>query len=183
MLSQVNDLYSWTDQLLGAAFGYADKSTGLLHNHINDSSTFLDTAGSALLSYAAFRVASMAANRTQHVPAAEKIYQTIQGSLGPGGELVGGLDTVDVLQFGVSGPTSPEALSFIVLMSAARRDYAESNVTGLYGPGSSHRYPPTTGPNGTVTPGGAASPASRQKPQPIFALMGGAFILALGVVL
>ncbi len=151
MLQQKADLYSWTGSILDAAYGYADPNNGLVRNHMNDTSSFQDAAGSMLIAYATFRYASMAADADQHVEAAEKIYQTVQGRLDQFGHFVG-LQTVDALSFRSPGPTSPESLAFALMLAAARRDYAQRNVTSLYGPSVTNRAAPVVQ-NGVVQPG------------------------------
>ena len=49
MTSQTSDLQSWAEGILGAAQGYIT-SDGLLHNYINDTSTFEDASSAALMS-------------------------------------------------------------------------------------------------------------------------------------
>ncbi|KAK0546937.1 hypothetical protein OC846_005061 [Tilletia horrida] len=143
MSSQISDLTSWTREILDAAFPLADSSTGLFHNYANVSTQFLDSAGSALLAYSAFRLASMGglddAEVNSLITPAERIYQSVQAGVGPLGDLTPGLDVVNVLSFNSdSTHSSTESLSFLMLLSAARRDFAAGNVTGLTGAGSSN---------------------------------------------
>ena len=119
MLQQQADLFGWTASILDAAYTYADANTGLVRNHINETESFLDAAGSMLIAYSTFRLASMAANSDQHVDAAEKIYSTVQGRLDPFGHFFD-IQTADALTFSEPGPTSPEALAFALLLAAAR---------------------------------------------------------------
>ncbi|CAD6913435.1 unnamed protein product [Tilletia controversa] len=142
MASQITDLTTWTREILEAAFPLADSNTGLFHNYANDSNTFLDSAGSSLLAYSAFRLASigvLSESQSENVVRpAERIYQAVQGSVGTLGDMTNGLDVVNVLSFNSdSAHSSTESLSFLLLLSAARRDYAAGNVTGIRGPGTS----------------------------------------------
>lgn len=135
MSSQKQDLLIWTREILDAAYPFLDSSHALFHNHVNDTSTFLDSAGSAFIAYATFRLAAMDSGNDRHVADAELIYQAIQNQLTP----IGILETpvVNALSFNNAGETSPESLSFILLLEAARRDYHAGNVTSIEGPGTS----------------------------------------------
>ncbi|CAO1619459.1 unnamed protein product [Parajaminaea phylloscopi] len=137
MNSQKQDLVAWTKEILDAAYPFLDPSTSLFRNHINDTSSFPDTAGSAFLAYAAFRLASMVQGDDAHIRDAERIHSAVQDQVSRIGTLMS--PVVNALSFTSEGETSPESLSFILLLEAARRDYHAGNVTGLDGPGSGSR--------------------------------------------
>ncbi|KAK0534506.1 hypothetical protein OC842_002624 [Tilletia horrida] len=179
MSSQVSDLTAWTREILDAAFPLADPATGLFHNYANDTSQFLDSAGSSLLAYSAFRLASMGVFDAQEsarlVTPAERIYAAVQSGVGPLGDMTDGLDVVNVLSFNAdSAHSSTESLSFLLLLSAARRDYAAGNVTGVLGPGTSN-----SGSHGQLNAlgsagsGGTSGSASSSSSSPIGAIVGG----------
>ncbi|KAE8222834.1 hypothetical protein CF319_g4040 [Tilletia indica] len=160
MSGQIRDLTDWTAEILEAAFPLADPASGLFHNYANDTSQFLDSAGSSLLAYSAFRLASMGVlSPTQSesfLKPAERIYQSVQSGVGPLGDMTNGLDVVNVLSFSSdSAHSSTESLAFILLLSAARRDYGAGNVTGLGGPGTS-----TSGKHGRLSALGGGSDSS-----------------------
>ncbi|KDN39322.1 hypothetical protein K437DRAFT_12587 [Tilletiaria anomala UBC 951] len=194
MLQQKADLFNWTSQLLDAAYPLQDHSTGLFHNSMNDTRTFRDAAGSMLLAcgfrhweclYCAepsltrdefvlimcdadstFRFASMAADSATYIDAAEQVYQATSNQLDEFGHFAPSVQTVDALAFNVPGPTSPEALSFALMLGAARRDYHKKNVTGIYGPGSNNRLRPTLQ-NGRLTIGEIVNAAPPTASSPI----------------
>lgn len=49
MVQQRTNLYAWIAELLDAAYRVADPATGLWHNYMNRTDTFLDASGSMLL--------------------------------------------------------------------------------------------------------------------------------------
>lgn len=134
MASQKRDLIAWTKEILDAAYPFLNSQRSLFHNYINDSSTFLDTAGSAFIAYATFRLASMDSSNNDHIQTAEQIYQAVQNQLSPIGSFSS--PVVNALSFSTAGTTSPESLAFVMLLEAARRDYHAGNVTGIDGPGT-----------------------------------------------
>lgn len=133
MQSEKTDLVNWTNEILEAAYPLVDPTTNLFHNYLNDSTSFTDAAGSAMIAYSTFRLASMGTGHTDHVDAAEAIYNRLQNKVTVYGSIRAPL--VNVLSFHSAGGTSPEALSFLLLLEAARRDYRTGNVTGIDGPG------------------------------------------------
>lgn len=132
----VNPLILVLVRILDASFPLLDSSSNLFHNWINDTSSFLDTSGSTLLAYSAFRLASISPGDDAHVAAAESIYQATQGQLTRIGTYL--TPVVNVLDPGAQGTTSAESMAFAILLEAARRDYHAGNVTGLDGPGTGH---------------------------------------------
>lgn len=138
MTNLKSDLVAWTAEILDSAYPFLDANTALFHNYINDTSTFLDASGSAAIAYATYRLASIAPSSSgpSHIPDAERIYASLQGTINHLGNYGGGVDVVDALRFTSEGSTSSESLSFLLLLEAARRDHTQGNVTGLDGPGS-----------------------------------------------
>ncbi|KAI3483502.1 hypothetical protein L1887_53633 [Cichorium endivia] len=65
MVSQKNDLVSWMNEILDAAYPLLDERALLFHNYMSDRSTFFDTAGTALIAYATYRLASLAPGERQ----------------------------------------------------------------------------------------------------------------------
>ena len=152
MTTQYNDLIAWADEIIEAAYGYADRNTGLLYNEVDNSTSFFDASGSALMSYATFRLGSMEPGRRAHIDTAENAYKTLSTALDPASSFTNGIQTVNELSSGAPGPTSTESLAFMVLMSAARRDYYAGNTTGANG---TIKAPTTSTDNGAL--GGLAS--------------------------
>lgn len=139
--SETDNIKAWIDELLSAAYNSVDAS-GLLHNVVNDTRTFLDGSGSALLAYSVFRLGSMDPSKRGLISHAETAYGTLQNSLDPYGSYTNDILTVNELNTNSPGATSTESLAFLALLAAARRDYYAGN---------------TTGSNGTVSPPKEAS--------------------------
>lgn len=143
MQNQKQDLVDWTSEILDAAYPFIDEDAYLFYNDINSTgrNRFLDAAGSLMIAYSTFRLASMApdaapAGMSTSLAMAEQLYQTVQTNLlSPVGNF--SVPVVDALAFTVQGTTSsPESLAFAILLESARRDYYAGNVTGLDGPGT-----------------------------------------------
>ncbi|WFD29341.1 hypothetical protein MSPP1_000350 [Malassezia sp. CBS 17886] len=169
--AQRNNLTSWIDDLVTSAYAHGDDDTGLLYNVVNDTSTFLDASGSALMAYSAFRLGSLVPGKRGHIPAAEKAYQTIQVALNSYGTFVNGLQTVNELSTADPGPTSTESLAFFLLLAAARRDYYAGNVTGDNGP--------VKPPKSAVSDDGKKAASQAAVVRPSVALFGVPFAAAL----
>ena len=158
MQAQISDLVTWTSAILDGCYRFADP---LIHNYINDTcesaceytdhsfprltpfsplsplpATFRDAAGSAMIAYATYRLASLSPGNNTHIAAADTIYAAVQDKLTPMGIFDSSVEVPDALTFTQPAQMSPESLSFLVLMSAARRDYMQSNVTGVGGVGT-----------------------------------------------
>ena len=138
MSSQRNELIQWADDILHAAYPFADESSGLLYNVVNDTSTFLDASGSALLAYSVFRLGGLDPKRRDFVHNAERAYVTLSRALDEFGAFTNGVQTVNELSSHDPAPTSTESLAFLVLLSAARRDFYSGNVTGSNGTAAQH---------------------------------------------
>lgn len=119
MSSQTSDLASWVGEILGAASQRASKD-GLLHNYIDNSSSFEDTAGSALMGSAALRLSTLGLNN-DYVTFGEQIHSTIGARyLNSSGYLT---HAVDPIVWDQQGDESPEGQAFVVLLQAAYDDY------------------------------------------------------------
>ncbi|CAD6884111.1 unnamed protein product [Tilletia laevis] len=126
--SKIVDLLRWTSNLLTASHAEFDSDASLWHNYVDVASTFYDVSGSLALAAATYRLATLAPSL---VPAAsianaEAVYNRVIPNLGPYGQFGDGLKCVDALAFSKPGYTSVEALSFGILLEAARRDYAKA---------------------------------------------------------
>ncbi|PWN36670.1 uncharacterized protein FA14DRAFT_186863 [Meira miltonrushii] len=135
MSSQISDLIDWINEIITTALNAGDP---LIHNYINDNNTFQDAGGSTLIAYSTYRLARIATNLTltNQIKQSEAIYTAVQSKMDNDGQLIQGTTVVNPLTFNTPSQGSPESMAFLVLMSAARRDYAERNVTGTMGPGS-----------------------------------------------
>ncbi|GHJ83778.1 hypothetical protein NliqN6_0180 [Naganishia liquefaciens] len=119
MASQRSDLQAWTEEIIEAAKSRKAKD-GLVHNYIDNSSTFEDTAGSTLLAAASYRLANLGLS-SSHVDFANQIHSTVAARyINSTGHLT---HAVDPLNFGKQGTSSPEGQAFILLMQAGYRDY------------------------------------------------------------
>lgn len=137
MTSQINNLEQWASEIVSAALA---RGNPLMHNYINDSSTFNDAGGSALVAYSAFRLASLFPGNSYNAQTskAEQIYQTVQSQLTPAGALMDPLQVANPLSFTTPVSRSPESMAFMALLSSARRDYAQGNVTNAGGDGTAN---------------------------------------------
>ncbi|ETS59526.1 hypothetical protein PaG_06445 [Moesziomyces aphidis] len=131
MVSQKNDLVSWMNEILDAAYPLLDERALLFHNYMSDRSTFFDTAGTALIAYATYRLASLAPGNDKWVGQADLIYRSLATALNPIGQFRDGYPVADVLAFVRQGDTSSESLAFMMLMNAAKRDYANNDVVRI----------------------------------------------------
>ncbi|GAA6063060.1 hypothetical protein JCM10212_003005 [Sporobolomyces blumeae] len=130
---QTNDLVSWVGEIVTGAWAQP-QSGGLLYNYLNETSSFADCSGTALLSAATFRLATVISNHSSStaLTAAERAYQTVtstshlstpQAVLHP---VVNPMDYSSELtnvKLDASGKVSPEGEAFVLLMESARRDW------------------------------------------------------------
>lgn len=129
-------LFPITSMILVSAPSPYDFDEGRTLISLSLVATFRDAAGSALIAYSTYRLASLSPNDTRHIAAAEAIYSAVQDKITPMGIFAESLDVPDALTFTSPAQMSPESLAFLVLMSSARRDYNQGNVTGSAGIGS-----------------------------------------------
>ncbi|TKY86236.1 hypothetical protein EX895_005061 [Sporisorium graminicola] len=135
MTQQKEDLVEWMQEILDAAWPLLDERALLFHNYMNDTSTFYDTAGTALIAYATYRLASMSPANNKWVSQADAVYASLATSLNQIGQFRDGYPVVDVLSFVSQGETSAESLAFLMLMNAAKRDYQNRDVVRITAPG------------------------------------------------
>lgn len=121
MSDQQGDLQYWVEEILSASRD-RKANNGLLHNYIDNSSTFTDTASSSLMASAALRLATMGLN-DDYVEFAEQIHSTVAANhINSTGYLTGAVNPLD---FGVQGTESPEGQAFVVLMQSAYKEYID----------------------------------------------------------
>lgn len=133
MKDQYHQLLDWAEDIVSATYFFVDRGTGLMRNVVDNPKTFYDGSGSALMAYAAFRLGSMDEQRRDQIQWAENAYQTLSRALDPFSQFTNGIQTVNEMSSGEVGVTSTESLAFLILMSAARRDYYQGNTTGTGG--------------------------------------------------
>ncbi|SPO27002.1 uncharacterized protein UTRI_10465_B [Ustilago trichophora] len=136
MMQQKNDIVNWMSEILDASWPLLDQRALLFHNYMNDTSTFYDTAGTALIAYATYRLASMSPSHNKWISQADTVYRSVATALNPIGQFRDGYPVVDVLSFVRQGETSSESLAFMMLMNAAKRDYQNNDVVRISTPQS-----------------------------------------------
>ncbi|KZT60763.1 hypothetical protein CALCODRAFT_522895 [Calocera cornea HHB12733] len=142
MQNEVSDLIGWAQEIVGAVWSYqvrdSPQSNGTLLNYVDDSSSFADSAGTALLASVSYRLATLPVHASYStVPQAEKARQLVFGpALGSDGWLS---PVVDPYQYPDPGSQSPESEAFVLLLQAAYRDW------GMLGtPGQTGSAPPSS---------------------------------------
>ncbi|KAK0535962.1 hypothetical protein OC842_002142 [Tilletia horrida] len=126
--SNIADLLRWTGALLTNVHATFDASASLWYNYVDTPTTFHDISGSLALAAATYRLATIApalVDRAQ-LANAEAVYERVVPHLQSNGQFGDGLQCVDALSFSTPGYTSVEALSFGVLLEAARRDFTRA---------------------------------------------------------
>lgn len=123
-VSQQNDLAAWAKEIIDAAWSHASSDTGLLYNYLDQgpSTTFEDTAGSALIAAATYRLAALAPNfvSASSLAAAEKARVAVMKGVDPLGMVY---PSVNALSWGSVGSGSVESVAFAIMMHSAWRDY------------------------------------------------------------
>ncbi|KAF8301447.1 hypothetical protein DL93DRAFT_2127462 [Clavulina sp. PMI_390] len=135
--SQQSDLLGWVSTILTNVWKH-QQSSGALLNYIDgstsSSSVFPDASGTALLAAATFRLASLVYGTsnapTVNIAAAEKARVWVVQQVGADGWLKNGT-MVDPYNWHQSGSRSPEAHSFVLMLTAAYRDW-QSATKGYY---------------------------------------------------
>ncbi|CDU25963.1 uncharacterized protein SPSC_06134, partial [Sporisorium scitamineum] len=135
MTQQKTDLVNWMQEILDAAWPLLDERALLFHNYMNDTSTFYDSAGTALITYATYRLASMSPANNKWISQADTVDTSLATSLNQIGQFRDGYPVVNVLSFVSQGETSAESLAFLMLMNAAKRDYQNRDVVRITAPG------------------------------------------------
>ncbi|KIK65589.1 hypothetical protein GYMLUDRAFT_219758 [Collybiopsis luxurians FD-317 M1] len=131
---QSANLTSWIEEILIAAWQYQAEN-GTLLNAINDTTSFADSAGTALLASVTYRM-TVYSNDTSLILYADKAFHLVQNSIDGDGWL---RNTVDPETFNTptaANSSSPEGQAFVLLLQAAYRDYAASVVDGEVVPSS-----------------------------------------------
>ena len=140
-LSLYLSLHSPTTFSSHLTFFPSQQRNGLLYNYLNETSSFFECSGTALLSSATFRLSTLSSTSTSpSLVSAEQAYQTLLNfHLSPSGVLAPVVDPMDYssqlqnVKNDASGNVSPEGEAFVLLMESARRDWIEEggSVEGL----------------------------------------------------
>lgn len=85
--------------------------------------TFRDAAGSSLIAYATYRLASLSPTMKnyRHLDGAEAIYQAVQSTLTPIATFTDGAEIVNALTFTSPAQMSPESLAFFSLVKLCKK--------------------------------------------------------------
>jgi hypothetical protein len=126
MQSEQQDLINWVNEILKGAYAFQTLN-GTLFNDIDlpEDKTFADSAGTALLTAAAYRLAAITKDLT-YIPNAELAYSLVLKSVNSDGWLT---NAVNPLTFNtpLTGTIrSPEGQSFVLSLVASRKAYYES---------------------------------------------------------
>lgn len=111
---------------------HSQGANGTLFNVIDNSTWFPDTAGTAMMASATYRLATHTGDYSL-IPFAEKAFQLIKDSIDEEGRL---LDTVDPLSFyePLRPPMwSPEGQAFVLVLQAAKKEFLEKVKRGHHG--------------------------------------------------
>ncbi|TFL05512.1 Six-hairpin glycosidase-like protein [Pterulicium gracile] len=130
-VQEQRDLARWTQELAESAWKYQG-ANGTLFNVIDNSTWFPDTAGTAMMASATYRLATHTGDYSL-IPFAEKAFQLIKDSIDEEGRL---LDTVDPLSFyePLRPPMwSPEGQAFVLVLQAAKKEFLEKVKRGHHG--------------------------------------------------
>ncbi|KAJ3906046.1 Six-hairpin glycosidase [Lentinula edodes] len=131
---QTANLTQWIQEILSSSWQY-QLENGTLLNTIDDSNSFADSSGTALLASVTYRMA-VYTNDTSLIPNADKAFQLVESNIDGDGWL---RDTVDPETFdspSAADSASPEGQAFVLLLQAAYSDYAEAVISGQVIPSS-----------------------------------------------
>ena len=103
---------------------------GALRNVIDDTVSFVDSSATALLAAVTYRMATFTGNNSL-VYAADNAHQFVADNLSENGWLKNTVNPYTFFTASEEGDNSPEGQAFVLLLSAAHRDYVAhtSNLT------------------------------------------------------
>ncbi|EMD37305.1 glycoside hydrolase family 105 protein [Gelatoporia subvermispora B] len=153
MTSEVQDLISWVSEIHDGVYPHLN-SDGLFNNYADNSSTFHDAAGTAMLASTVYRLSLLAGVHT-HIPLAEFSRKSISAPLNSAVSShasptsTGAAAPVQSLlhfdnemwltpvpnpdNWSVLGEHSPESQAFVIEMYAAWRDWVAAGSPGAHG--------------------------------------------------
>ncbi|GAA5912382.1 hypothetical protein JCM6882_002576 [Rhodosporidiobolus microsporus] len=148
--SQAGDLAGWVREIVEASWALPRRN-GLLHNYLNETSSFADAASTALMVASTYRLAALASEHSglsssapsaSALSTAESAYLTLTttsssstvhispaGVLSPVANPMSYADQLDNVRADGSGSVSPEGQAFVLNMESARRDFIEEGGT------------------------------------------------------
>merc|ERR1712093_27654 len=147
MSSQKDDLKIWILEILNSSWNNLNRTNNLLPNYLEEPGTFSDAASTALMAAVSYRLAQLGIDKSTvgYANAARQAVfagvDTTTGWLSP---------VVDPYDWSREGSNSAEGQAFVLMLSAAHRDYVETT-----GDNTSGGDPPSDGGNNGNT--GAAS--------------------------
>ncbi|KAG9093439.1 hypothetical protein FRC06_011527 [Ceratobasidium sp. 370] len=120
-VTEQGNLEGWALEIIQNIWNY-QQPNGTLLNYATDSTTFADSASTALLSATTYRLATRLpkTNLTFALAAASKARLLVAESIDPNGWLV---NVVDPWNYPLRGTQSAEGQSFVLCLEAAYRDY------------------------------------------------------------
>ncbi|GHJ87828.1 hypothetical protein NliqN6_4230 [Naganishia liquefaciens] len=119
--SQLTDLGIWALEIIKAAAEHVD-SQGMVREYIDEPDFEGESCGTALLAYAAYRLAYLGISH-EFVPFAERARKAVHRNISPQGLLEKVCDIVDERKW---RERSAEGQAFVIMLEAAARDYVES---------------------------------------------------------
>jgi rhamnogalacturonyl hydrolase YesR len=126
MSSQVADLQSWASEILGATEKYIS-SNGLLHNYVDNSSSFEDSTSSALMAAGGLRLSTL--NLTNdYVNMSLTLLSGVSKKVNDTGYVT---QVTDPYTFSKQGTESPEAQSFVILAYSAYNEWVAQGSNGI----------------------------------------------------
>ncbi|KZW03864.1 hypothetical protein EXIGLDRAFT_715909 [Exidia glandulosa HHB12029] len=153
--SESADLLDWTTEILNATWA-RQHNTGAMANYLDRSDQFEDSAGTALLAAAQYRIASITGS-SLNIDAAERALQRVMDLIDSSGWLHGPVDPLAFDKQTSGDEHSPEAQSFVLMLDAASRAYYTSLSTkptiNLASPGTAASSSPSSSPSSTSKDG------------------------------
>ncbi|KAJ3857150.1 Six-hairpin glycosidase [Lentinula lateritia] len=125
---QTANLTQWIQEILSSSWQY-QLENGTLLNTIDDSSSFADSSGTALLASVTYRMA-VYTNDTSLIPNADKAFQLVESNIDGDGWLRATVDPETFDSPSAADSASPEGQAFVLLLQAAFSDYAEAVISG-----------------------------------------------------
>ncbi|KAJ3505924.1 hypothetical protein NLJ89_g7157 [Agrocybe chaxingu] len=117
------NLTEWIDEILDASWAH-QTSTGALLNVIDNSTSFVDTASTALLASVTYRMAVFK-NETSRIPVADRAFGLIRRSVDTNGWLQNVVNPITFHDPLPAGEHSPEGQAFVLLLQASWRAFSD----------------------------------------------------------
>ncbi|KAJ3574544.1 hypothetical protein NP233_g1709 [Leucocoprinus birnbaumii] len=132
---QQTNLTQWINEILEASWSHQTIDGGL-RNVIDNSTSYLDTASTALMASVTYRMAAIH-NTTDFVPAANQALRLIQSSVDNDGWLQNATNPYTFNEPLSEGEHSPEGQAFVLLLQAAWKAFVQA-MAPTNTSGSSH---------------------------------------------